>query len=159
MKRAERIYLDVCCINRPTDDLSVTRNRLEAEAVLAIVEQALQGEWTIVSSGAIQYEIGKCVNKVRQEAAAKLVSAARVSLAVRNREYERASELAGLGFGSLDALHIACAESAQCAVLLSTDDRLLRRALRRATSLRVRVENPLQWLLEQSDENATDDAI
>lgn len=29
-----RIYLDVCCLNRPLDDLSIGRNRLEAEAVL-----------------------------------------------------------------------------------------------------------------------------
>ena len=127
--------------------------------MLAIVEQALQGAWVMVTSGAIQYEISKCVDKVRREAAAKLASAARVSLAVRNSEYERASELVALGFGSFDALHIVRAESAHCAVLLSTDDRLLKRALRLATVLHVRVENPLQWLLEQSDENATDDTI
>jgi hypothetical protein len=31
-----RVYLDVCCLNRPLDDSSQDRIRLEAEAVLLI---------------------------------------------------------------------------------------------------------------------------
>ena len=32
MKRGKRIYLDVCCLNRPFDDQSQDRVRLDAEA-------------------------------------------------------------------------------------------------------------------------------
>ena len=56
---------------------------------------------------------------------------------------------AGLGFKPLDALHIACAETAGADVLLTTDDRLLRRAERQAGDLDVAVANPLRWLEEQ----------
>jgi hypothetical protein len=38
-----RVYLDACCLNRPFDDRSQDRIRLEAEAVLAIIERVETG--------------------------------------------------------------------------------------------------------------------
>lgn len=150
------MYLDVCCLNRPTDDLSIDRNRLEAEAVLAIVAHASEGDWDIATSTAVEYEVQQCTDPLRQRVATKLASVARVSVAIVQAHYNRAAELARLGFGQLDALHIASAESANCDVMLSTDDRLLKKAGRNAKAMKVRVENPLQWLLEQDD--GTNDA-
>jgi predicted nucleic acid-binding protein len=51
-----------------------------------------------------------------------------------------------LGFSGIDALHLACAESAAADVILTTDDRLLRLSTRHAALLRVTVANPLGWL-------------
>ena len=34
-----RIYLDVCCLNRPFDDQNQPRIRLESEAILIILAQ------------------------------------------------------------------------------------------------------------------------
>jgi hypothetical protein len=36
------LYLDMCCLNRPFDDQSIDRNRLESEAVLAILRRVDQ---------------------------------------------------------------------------------------------------------------------
>ncbi|WPF87920.1 hypothetical protein WEU38_14040 [Cyanobacterium aponinum AL20118] len=33
-----KIYLDVCCLNRPFDDWSYERNRLEGESVTSILQ-------------------------------------------------------------------------------------------------------------------------
>ena len=150
--RRQRLYLDVCCLNRPTDDLSIDRNRLEAEAVLAIVAHASQGDWNIATSAAIEYEVQQCTDPLRQRVATKLVSVACVSVTIEQRHYNRATELVRMGFGQLDALHVASAESADCDVMLTTDDRLLKKAGRNAKALKVQVENPLQWLLEQDDD-------
>jgi predicted nucleic acid-binding protein len=60
----------------------------------------------------------------------------------------RALQLEALGFGAVDALHLACAESTKADVLLTTDDGLLRLAARFAGQLRVRVANPVTWLSE-----------
>ena len=43
----------------------------------------------------------------------------------------RAQGLVGLGYGPFDALHISAAESARADVLLTTDDRLLKRSSRK----------------------------
>lgn len=48
-----RIYLDVCCINRPFDDQTEERIRMESEAVLAILTRSLS-EWTLIGSEAIE---------------------------------------------------------------------------------------------------------
>ena len=61
-----KIYLDVSCLNRPFDDQAQVRIRLEAEAVLLILERFDDGAWEQVSSdmaaietgGVIQY---KCI--------------------------------------------------------------------------------------------------
>jgi hypothetical protein len=40
-----KIYLDVCCLNRPFDDQGQERIRLEAEAVLLIIARMESGQW------------------------------------------------------------------------------------------------------------------
>ena len=54
--------------------------------------------------------------------------------------------LESLGFKWFDALHIASAESGTADILLTTDDRFVRRAKRVFEQLHVRVENPHTWL-------------
>jgi predicted nucleic acid-binding protein len=65
---------------------------------------------------------------------------------------ERARELRALGFRAFDALHLACAESAEIDLLLTTDDRLIRRAARVSNQLGVRVMNPLTAVREVDNE-------
>ena len=63
-------------------------------------------------------------------------------------EVKRAKFLITLGFKYFDALHLACAESGEATLFLTTDDRLLRRANRFVNEIKLRVENPLIWLRE-----------
>ncbi len=62
-----KVYLDVCCLNRPFDDQSQDRVHLEAEAVLAIIRHVEQSEWQWFSSDAVAYEISKTPNEERQD--------------------------------------------------------------------------------------------
>jgi predicted nucleic acid-binding protein len=62
---------------------------------------------------------------------------------------QRAKELEAVGYGAFDALHLSSAEAGSAEVLLTTDDRFTRRARRGVGSPRVRVLNPVEWLLEQ----------
>lgn len=45
-----KIYLDVSCLNRPFDDQSQARIRLEASAVGMILEAVEASRWSLVSS-------------------------------------------------------------------------------------------------------------
>ena len=63
----KRIYLDVCCLNRPFDDQSQARVRLEGQAVLAILDRVSEGKWEWVSSDAVDLEIGKAPDKARSD--------------------------------------------------------------------------------------------
>ncbi|HSW44151.1 MAG TPA: hypothetical protein VLM89_01100 [Phycisphaerae bacterium] len=52
-----RVYLDVSCLNRPFDDQTQPRIRLEAEAVGLILKHVDLGKWRAVSSQMADIEI------------------------------------------------------------------------------------------------------
>lgn len=60
---------------------------------------------------------------------------------------KRAKELTELGFKTFDALHIASAEEGNVNIFLTTDDRLLRKAITSVNYLKVKLANPVQWLI------------
>lgn len=146
----KRIYLDVCCLNRPFDDQRQDRIRIEAEAVERILERLCMRRWEWMGSEFIQLEIGKTPVAERRHRLTLLASSAHRTISVGQAEADRASELETLGFKDFDALHIACAESGRADVFLTTDDRLLRLAERHAERLTVSVENPVSWLRRES---------
>jgi predicted nucleic acid-binding protein len=63
---------------------------------------------------------------------------------------ERAKELIRFNVTAYDALHLASAEYAHADALLTTDRRFITRAGR--DSPKIRIENPLIWLLEVMNE-------
>ena len=146
-----RIYLDACCLNRPFDDQTQPRIRLEAEAVLMVLTQCEAGDWEWISSEALDWEIGQTPDPERLRRVRSLVAHAHHSVPIGPSEVARAQEMEVWGIAALDAMHLACAESGSADVLLTTDDRLLRRSAEQATALRVRVANPLTWLREVSE--------
>lgn len=62
---------------------------------------------------------------------------------------KRAIELTESGFKPVDAFHIASAEKGGADVFLTTDDKLLRKALQKKGVLKVRSENPVKWLMKE----------
>ena len=143
-----KIYLDTCCLNRPFDDQTQARVRLEAEAVLAILARIENGEWTWVGSEVLMDEIEQTPD-IQKLSRAKLLSGfVQENIEIGKKEELRAGELQNEGFQVFDALHIACAESAEADVFLSTDDCLLKLAKHISKQLHVRVENPLLWVEE-----------
>jgi hypothetical protein len=143
-----RIYLDVCCLNRPFDDQHQDRIRLEAEAVLLILGRCEAGVWQWLSSAVVEEEINNTPSHERRSRVRNMLSGAQSTIALTAAAVTRAQELKAMGFRTYDALHLACAEQATVDVFLTTDDRVLRIATRHTAQLQVRVANPLEWLLE-----------
>jgi predicted nucleic acid-binding protein len=146
-----RIYLDVCCLNRPFDDQRQERVRLETEALVIVFDRCASGEWQWVSSDQVNLEIRRTLDRERRERLQLAASNATEVVAVEPRHFERATQLVALGFRPADALHLACAEAAGVDIFLTTDDQLLRRSERSSAQLSVRVANPLQWVGEVLD--------
>jgi len=143
-----RIYLDVCCLNRPFDDQRQDRVRLEAEAVLLILGRCEAGVWQWHSSAVAEEEVNNTPSSERRSRVRNMLSGAHSTVALADAAIARAQELKAMGFRTYDALHLACAEQATVDVFLTTDDRVLRIGTRHAAQLKVRVANPLDWLLE-----------
>jgi len=143
-----KIYFDTSCLNRPFDDQTQVRIRLEAEAVLAILARIENGEWNWAGSEVLIDEIEQTPDTQKLNRAKLLSSFIQENIEIGEKEEQRAKELQAEGFQVFDALHIACAESAKVDVFLSTDDRLLKLAKRISSQLKVRIENPLIWVEE-----------
>jgi hypothetical protein len=52
-----RIYLDACCVNRPFDDQSQERIRLESEAVILLLDMRSSGRVRWVTSEVLTEEL------------------------------------------------------------------------------------------------------
>ena len=111
-----RIYLDVCCFNRPFDDQSQSRVRVEAEAVLAIFERCEAGEWELIISEMVETEVAQIADQERRQRIEGALLMARSHIRVNETVESRSEELQNLGFQGFDAIHLACAEIAQADV-------------------------------------------
>ena len=124
------------------DDQSQVRVRNEAEAIEGFLGLVREGQATWVSSATLEIEISRNPDADRRRDAAALLAFSNEVVVPRTRSAERAEFLQKLGFGTFDALHLACAEHGQADVFLTTDDGLLRRAARLSNELRIRVRRP-----------------
>lgn len=71
-----RIYLDCCCFQRPFDDQTQPRIKVETEAILAILAVAQSKDISLVNSEALEYEISRIPDINRQNKALDLLSLA-----------------------------------------------------------------------------------
>ncbi len=143
------LYLDTCCLNRPFDEPWQLRVRAEASAVMEILQGVAQGDYQLVSSDILCWEIDKHPDPHKKSELFKMLT-----LASRLTEFHpdmgaRAEFLTTLGFRAFDALHVAAAEQAAVNCFLTTDDKLLKLAARHSGVLKTSVMNPVQWIWTQ----------
>lgn len=156
MTQPYAIYADVCCLSRPLDDLQQSRVKLEAEAMLSILQKCEDREWLLLSSDAIRFEIARNTDSSKQEQLEDILSVAQTHLSSTPEIEAHAQELMQLGFKLYDALHLAFAQSASADIFLTTDDRLLRKANQYPKIVIIPVENPVVWLMKLLQEENMD---
>jgi len=149
MKTARRIYLDVCCLNRPFDDQKQHRVHIESEAVLTILTEIQRNEHLLIASEALQDEVAENPDAEMRHKVRDALRLATYDVKVDFAIAGRAEGLCKVGFGAYDALHIACAEAAHADVLLTTDDNFIRK-VRRTGATSMKVCNPLVWIAARS---------
>ena len=143
-----RIYFDVCCLNRPFDDQSQQRIRLETEAVTFIMQYIQQKSWCWLGSSAVLAEVKQTPDPARRQAMLSLVGQMTEQVPLDNTILGRVAQLQKVGFSPFDAAHLAFAEAGRCDLFLTTDDQLLKISQPLIEPLPFRLENPLRWLQE-----------
>lgn len=142
-----RIYLDMCSLQRPLDDRSQLRVRLEAEAVLGVIALCESGQVELVSSAALEFEAGRNPHPIRKAYALGIIGKAThvVGLAPAVEQRARAFTLGGLK--PLDALHLSFAVEAGADFFRTCDDRFLKRAKTVHTGT-PKIVSPLEFVAE-----------
>ena len=123
-----KIYLDNCCFNRPYDDQTHLRIRLEAEAKLRIQEEVRNGTYSLAWSYILDYENSKNPFRERREQIAKWGMYATEDVVESEELLRTARLLLEHGIKRIDSLHIACAIQAKADYFLTTDDGILKKA-------------------------------
>ncbi len=140
-----RIYLDNCCFNRPFDDQSQLRIRLESEAKLRIQEEVLEGTYQLIWSYVLDYENSRNPFQERREQISRWRAHANEDISESREIITCATKLAGNGLKNMDALHIACAMDAKAVYFVTTDDTILKKATRIQN---IRVTDPIGFIRE-----------
>lgn len=140
-----RVYLDNCCFNRPFDDQSQAKVRLETEAKLEIQQrikdQALELAWSYV----LDYESQANPFEERRDVVVRWKTAAAVDVEETDAIIQKAHEIVSRGLRAKDALHVACAMAAGCDFFLTTDDLAVKR-MRGFSG--IAVMDPTQFIVE-----------
>lgn len=147
MNKNYLIYADLCCLNRLLDDLQQPRIKLEAEAMIFILEQCQQQKWTLVNSDTIEFEMAKNSDSFKKEQLEAILSIATRYLDTNDIIETLATHLIEQGFKLYDAFHLAFTQTYHLDVFLTTDDRLLKKAKNYPDLITIKVENPVIWLM------------
>jgi hypothetical protein len=123
-----KIYLDICCFNRPFDDQSQLRIKLESEAKLAIQEEIRSGKHTLIWSYILDYENQKCPFPERRDQIGKWRAYAMEDIEEDEALINSAKLICQTGIKKMDSLHIASVIKGNADYFLTTDDVILKRA-------------------------------
>ena len=142
-----KIYFDACCYNRPFDDLSNEKIRLEAEAVLIIQGMFKNKAFSLYSSRVIDFELGKIKDIFKKIHVMAFYHSAKSQLLEFCNEIETiADNLEKKNIRYMDALHVAYCKYYKIDYLLTTDKALINSAVHINISLKV--INPLEFIME-----------
>lgn len=123
-----RLYLDNCCLQRPFDDQTQPRIRVETEAVFAVLATVHAGEHSLLSSEALEFEISRIPDETRRTEAVALLALAAERLRLSDQVEALAISFEQRGLRAMDAIHLALASTAHADFFCTCDDRLYHRA-------------------------------
>ena len=145
-----RIYLDMCCFNRPYDDQSQLTVAMETQSKLQIQTMIRENQLDLISSYMLRYECSQNPFEMRRNAILAFVdqyTAGYVGTEHIEEIEAEAAEIMKTGIKFKDACHVASAIYADCAYFISTDKRLLK-----YKTERIRMVTPIEFITETEAE-------
>lgn len=119
-----KIYLDNCCFNRPFDDQSQLRVKIEAEAKLKIQDEIRARKFELSWSYILDLENMHNPFDERKIQISEWKKFASGHVQETPEIINMANSLILKGLRKLDSLHVACAISLHCDYFLTTDDKI-----------------------------------
>lgn len=136
-----RIYLDNCSFNRPFDDQTRMKVKLEADAKLFIQNEILNGKFQLVWSYMLDFENSENPYHQRKDTIQDWKDIAVLDCEANEAIILHAERLQSIGLKSKDALHLACAVFGQCKYFITTDSKILNKKVNG-----IRIINPLDFI-------------
>jgi predicted nucleic acid-binding protein len=116
-----RIYLDNCCFNRPFDDQTQLRIKIETETKQFVQRQIVLRNYELVWSYVLDFENSRNPYEEKKLSVLKWKELSSIHCVENEFIISKAKELRKIGFKLLDSLHIACAICSECDYFITTD--------------------------------------
>jgi predicted nucleic acid-binding protein len=138
-----RLYLDNCSFNRPFDDQSQLKIRLETEAKLFIQNGILNEKYELVWSYILEFENSQNQFDDRRNSIYGWKDIAKIHCVETDEIIEYAENLKKWNVRTKDALHIACSVYSKSDYLITVDRKLFNLKLND-----IRIISPLVFINE-----------
>ena len=141
-----RIYLDMCCYNRPYDPQEQLTVAMETQSKLHIQQWIEEGKFDLVGSYTLDYECGNIPSPLRRRQIKEFVyrnAKLYVSHAGDDEISKKAEEIMKTNVKEYDAFHVASAIYANCAYFITVDYRLLK-----YQTNEIRMVSPIEFVME-----------
>ena len=145
-----RVYLDMCCYNRPYDDQTQLKVAFEAQAKLHIQDLIKNRRLELISSYMLRYECSNNPFPMRRDTIFDFIDNNIVGYVGDDRKElieKKASEIMETGVKYKDACHVAAAIYARCEYFISTDVRLLKYQTKE-----IKMVTPIEFITEMEGE-------
>ena len=144
--RTLKIYLDMCSYNRPFDDQSQMKIRLETEAKLYIQSGIRSKKHTMVWSYMLDLENANNPYDDKRNAVAPWKEIASEYCQSSDDVLSEGKKIMEYGIKPKDALHIACAIKSGCEYFITTDKGILNKTIEN-----IKIINPIDFVMETED--------
>ncbi len=141
-----KIYLDTNVYNRPFDDQTQVRIRLETIATFAILQLIKSKELLLVWSFLLTYENSLNPSEDIKMEIEKLSSLASENVDSSEDIRKKAKEYELIGIKPRDAIHISCALNSGADYFVTCDDKILRKTDK--LGLNLLILNPIDFIKE-----------
>jgi len=138
-----KIYLDNCCFNRPYDDQSFIKIKIETEAKIFIQTQIKEGRFHLIWSYILDYENDSNPYANRKNSILKWKYLSEEDIEENSDILKTVEELEKNKIFGKDALHIACAIYSKVDFFITTDYNLIRKA---SSLNNLKVINPVDFI-------------
>ena len=141
-----KIYLDTNVYNRPYDDQTQVRIRLETIAIFAILQLIKSKELSLVWSFLLTYENSLNPSEDIKMEIEKLSSLASENVDPSEDIRKKAKDYELIGIKPRDAIHISCALNSGADYFVTCDDKILRKTDK--LGLNLLILNPIDFIKE-----------
>ena len=138
-----RLYLDNCSLNRPFDDQTQMRIRLESEAKIYVQDKIKKNKIELVWSYILDIENDQNPFEEKRKAISKWKKLAIVDVEETAILLKRANNFVAYGIKAKDALHVSSAIEGKAEYFVITDDKLLKNL---SAVEEIHVVNPLYMI-------------
>lgn len=141
-----RVYLDMCCYNRPYDDQSQLKIAMETQSKLYIQTLIKEKKLELIVSYMLRYECSKNPFEMRRNTIFDFISENTFGYVGYDRKEiieAKAAEIMKAGVKFKDACHVASAIYAGCEYFISTDIRLLKYQTKE-----IKMVTPIEFIIE-----------